>query len=72
MEKYTLRQLKDLVSVNMATDISRAKNKGEVSEPLAQVGYSSGVYGCNGKLFKGLESGLLYAVIGRTPALWIF
>ena len=38
---------------------------------LVKVGYSSGVYGCNGMLLRG-KSGQLYAVCARTTAIYIF
>lgn len=39
---------------------------------LSQVGYSSGVYGCNGMLLRGHETGVYYAVTSRTLAIFIF
>ena len=37
-----------------------------------QVGFASGVYGCNGKLLKGLKDGKLYAITARSSAIFIF
>lgn len=37
-----------------------------------QVGYSSGVYGCNGMLLKGNKTGKLYAITSRTTAVFVF
>ena len=72
MEKYTIKQLKSLVNSGAAIDVTHAKNKNDISEGYTQVGYASGLYGCNGMLLKGYETGKLYAVIGRTTAIYIF
>ena len=71
MEKYTVKQLKSLVSEGIAIDVTKSVNKSDIPENYAQVGYASGLYGCNGMLLKG-ESGQLYAVTGRTTAIYIF
>lgn len=71
MEKYTIKQLKSLVNSGAAIDVTYAKKQSEIPESYTQIGYASGVYGCNGMLLKG-ESGKLYAVIGRTSAIYIF
>lgn len=71
MEKYSIKQLKDLVKQCAAIDVTNAHKRTEIPESYTQVGYSSGIYGCNGMLLKG-ESGKLYAVTGRTTAIYIF
>ena len=71
MERYTQKQLKELVNQNIAIDITNAGKRTEIPESYTQVGYASGVYGCNGMLLKG-ESGKLYAVTSRTTAIYIF
>ena len=71
MEKYTIKQLKSLVNSGAAIDVTYAKKQSEIPESYTQIGYASGVYGCNGMLLKG-ESGKLYAVTGRTTAIYIF
>ena len=71
MEKYTVKQLKSLVSNGVAKDVTYSSKKRDIPESYAQVGYASGLYGCNGMLLKG-ESGQLYAVTGRTTAIYIF
>ena len=72
MEKYTIKQLKSLVNSGVAIDVTNANSKSEVPESYTQVGYSSGLYGCNGMLLKGCDTGKLYAVTGRTTAIYIF
>ena len=77
MKKYGQREIKALVKSGAAIDISNHDNSDrkalEVREGwLDKVGYSSGVYGLNGGLFKGHNSGTLYAITARTTALFIY
>ena len=77
MKKYTQRQLKDLVKNGAAIDISYADNNKRVEiekeeNGLNKIGYASGIYGCNGLLFIGCNSKKLYAITGRTTAIFIF
>ena len=77
MTKYTQKQLREMVSTGVAVDVSNAdndmRNEIETKEGwLTQVGYSSGVYGCNGMLMQGRNTGKLYAVTRRTSAIFIF
>lgn len=72
MQRFTQRQLKNLVRTGAAVDVTNAHERRAIPEPYAQVGFSSGVYGCNGQLFKGLETGKLYAITARTTAIFIF
>ena len=72
MKKYTIKQLKSLVNSGAAIDVTNAKSKSDIPESYTQVGYSQGLYGCNGMLLRGYTSGKLYAVVGRTTAIYIF
>lgn len=72
MEKYTQRQLKHLVESGAAIDITYSGIVKDIPELYTQIGYCAGIYGCSGKLFKGLESGKLYAITRRTTAIYIF
>lgn len=77
MKKYTQKELRGLVELGAAVDISHADNakRDELEQAdgyLSTVGYSQGVHGCNGKLLKGRNSGRLYAIVGRTQALFVF
>ena len=77
MTKYTQKQLKELVKNGLAEDVTYADNnkRREIEEAegyYTQVGYSSGVYGCNGMLLKGNKTGKLYAVTSRSTAIYIF
>ena len=71
MERFTQKQLRSLVATGAATDVTNATDRNEIPENYRQVGYSAGVYGCNGMLLKG-DSGRLYAVTQRTNAIYIF
>ena len=72
MEKYTIKQLKSLVSSGAAIDVTYAKERTDIPENYVQIGYSSGTYGCNGMLLRGYTSGKLYAITSRTTAIYIF
>lgn len=67
----TQKELKRLVKVGAAKDITYSSSRRDIPEDYRQVGYSSGVYGCNGMLLRG-KSGQLYAVCARTTAIWVF
>ena len=77
MKKYTQKELRSLISSGAAIDITSGTNKTrkaliEKEGTLSQVGYSSGIYGCNGLLLVGDITGTLYAVAKRTAAIFIF
>ena len=72
MEKYTIKQLKSLVNSGAAIDVTCSSKKSDIPENYTQIGYASGLYGCNGMLLRGCTSGKLYAVTGRTTAIYIF
>lgn len=72
MTKFTQKQLKELVKSGAAVDVTNAGERGAIPENYRQIGYSRGVYGCNGMLLQGCESGTLYAVTARTTAVYIF
>ena len=71
MEKYTQKQLRSLVASGEAKDVTYSSNREDIPESYTQIGYSHGLYGCNGILLKG-ASGQLYAVTSRTTAIYIF
>lgn len=70
MRRYTQKELRELVREGLAVDVTRATCADadrirQAERYLQQVGYSAGVYGCNGQLFLGAQSGTLYAVTAR-------
>lgn len=77
MTRFTQKQLKEMVKNGIAEDISRGTNESRneieaIEGYLSQVGYASGVYGCNGMLLKGQKTGKLYAITSRTSAIYVF
>lgn len=77
MKKYTQKELKNLVAMGIADDITRGDNETRETIELAegyytQIGYSTGVYGCNGMLLQGHKTGKLYAITARTTAIYVF
>lgn len=77
MRKYTQRELKALVRTGAAVDITNhgtAEYKAlrEKEKALDKLGYSSGMYGINGGLLQGQETGTLYAITARSTAVFIY
>lgn len=77
MKKYTQKELKNLVALGAAEDITRGDNETRKNIESAegyytQIGYSAGVYGCNGMLLQGHKTGKLYAITARTTAIFVF
>ena len=77
MEKYTQKEIRSFVKNGIAVDITHhgnpEQNELEAREGwLEKVGYSSGIYGINGGLLKGHNSGTLYAITKRSTALCIY
>lgn len=77
MKKYTQKELKNFVALGIAEDITYGDNdtRRELEEKegfYTQIGYSAGVYGCNGMLLKGHNTGTLYAITARTTAIYVF
>lgn len=71
MERMTQKALKRLVNLGIAKDVTNSSDRSDIPEGYRQIGYSCGVYGCNGMLLQG-ASGQLYAVTARTTAIYIF
>ena len=65
----TQKELRRLIRNGAAESI---KQCGQIHEPTTTIGYSSGLYGCNGVLLRGNKTGKLYAIIGRTPAMFYY
>ena len=77
MKRYTQRELKNLIALGVAEDITRGDNETReaiesVEDYYTQIGYSAGVYGCNGMLLQGHKTGKLYAITARTSAIFVF
>lgn len=76
MERFSQKQLRALVKSGAAIDLTHAQSRKDAglnnNDYLTQVGYSAGVYGCNGKLLKSEATGKLYAITARTTAIYLF
>ncbi len=72
MEKYTQKQLRELVRRGVAENYTNASAADLMAqwERGEKVGYSSGTYGINGGLIRNTETGKLYALIGRNSNLF--
>nr|DAL36912.1 MAG TPA_asm: hypothetical protein [Caudoviricetes sp.] len=71
MKKYTTRQLKELVKIGAAIDVTDAISTTAIPEWYDKIGYSRGINGINGLLMRG-KSGKLYAITSRSTAISIF
>lgn len=71
MKKYTIRQLKELVKIGAAIDVTDAISTTAIPEWYDKIGYSRGINGINGLLMRG-KSGKLYAITSRSTAISIF
>ena len=69
MEKVTVKELRRLVKIGAAGEITECKR---ITESVKQISYLSGVYGLNGALLRGEKSNKLYAIIGRSAALFYY
>lgn len=74
MRKYTQKELKHFVELNMAEDLTNKsteeiKQIKEQEKYLEQVGYSGGIYGINGALYKGYNTGKTYVIYSRNTNL---
>lgn len=71
MRKYTQRELKNLVTIGAAQDITNFETMKNVlhSRNLDKIGYSTGVYGLNGGLLQDISTGELFAITARNTGL---
>ena len=75
MIKTTQKNLRELAG--MYTDITTATDTDRTAIMkkegwLEQLMYSVGTYGCNGKAFRGHNTGELYIITRRSAAIYIF
>ena len=75
--KTTQKELRALVKNGQAVDITRAGIKEhdalrEKEGYFSTIAHAAGVYGCNGLLLKGSNTGTLYAITARTTAIYLF
>lgn len=72
MKKYTQRELKNLIELGAAIDITNAPTSLEQYRRLDPIGVSRGKYGMNGGLLKDNQTGQLYAITARNTALFFY
>lgn len=68
MRSFKLKELKMFVHLNMSENISdkHGMNSNDIiPEKYKVIGTSSGIYGINGALFEGIETGKTYAITKR-------
>ena len=76
MTKYTQKQLREMVIEGVAVDLTQASAadmqaaKDREDGWIDQIGYASGIYGCNGQLWRGHKTGTLYAITARTTNIY--
>lgn len=75
MTRTTQKNLRELATRH--NDITYATDQDRVSIIakegwLEQIMYAAGVYGCNGKAFRGHNTGELYIISSRTSAIYLF
>lgn len=71
MEKTTLKELRRLIAVGAAIDVTKWGYKEAATiGKVEHVAYSRGVYGVNGLLVRG-NDGKLYATTARTAATFV-
>jgi len=79
MKKFTQKELKMLVELGVATDISNGKTKNGLEWDLdalyqhtEKIGISEGINGINGGLLKHKYLNSYYVIIGRSSLLFRF
>lgn len=70
MKKVTQKYIKDYIRNGMAIDITNSSDLDVIQEPYEKEAYSVGVYGINGGLLRGLNTGNFYAIVGRSTILF--
>lgn len=72
MTRYTQRELREFVERGAFDLTQHHKRDAKLDGKLNQIGYASGVYGCNGKLFEHKDTKQLYAITTRSTAVFVY
>ena len=77
MMEVKQKELRNMVGEPFVEDITHATQEDydrimQTERWLDMIAYSCGVYGRNGVLYRGHETGKLYVITSRTTALFIF
>ena len=75
MRKMKLREIREYIASGDAVSVTlygfdALESLRKAENGFDKVGYSTGVYGISGGIVQGRETGTLYAVVGRTTALF--
>ena len=73
MRKYTQKEIKKLVLLGLAEDLTQASHE-ELKIKIKhceKVGYSSGIYGINGGIIQDAQNGNIYAITARNSNLFM-
>lgn len=77
MRRYTKKEFKKMIASGVVTDLTHATMKDyygiiEKTGGYIQIGYNLGIYGCTGKVLKGIKNNQIYVITAPTAALYIF
>lgn len=68
----TLKEIKNIVAEDITyATLGQIEELKQNEDCLEEIGYSMGMYGCNGKLLQGRKSGKLYKITKRTSTLFM-
>lgn len=70
MKKYTQKEMRMMVHTGMAQDITNASYESVEKLNLEKIGFSTGVYGMNGGVFRERDTKDLYVIIARNSLLF--
>ena len=77
MRKYSKKELKNMIKSGVVIDLTHATMKDyhkiiQECGGYIQIGYMSNIYGCTGKVLKGIKNNQIYIITAPTAALYIF
>ena len=77
MRKYSKKELKNMIKSGVVIDLTHATMKDyhkiiQECGGYIQIGYMSNIYGCTGKVLKGIKNNQIYIITEPTAALYIF
>ena len=77
MRKYSKKELRKMIASGVVIDLTHAtvKDYHEIIQECGgyiQIGYNSNIYGCTGKVLKGIRNNQIYVITAPTAALYIF
>lgn len=72
MEKTTQKEIKRLIRLGAAIELTYNDRDRITPGQLDKIAMSFGIYGMNGAIFKDSKTGQLYAIPGRSTALFYY